>query len=125
MEERDDFLAYLTLLVPLLAVIVLDTLWQNLTERMDRSSMSTTISASPSSEHPPALLNFHRFAPSSANGLASPRYHDVQTAGTRLEKIEEPGVLIVGFELKAMSVEHQYVGTSDSLRSHPSSSPFL
>jgi len=41
------------------------------------------------------------------------KYHDVQTAGTRLEKIEEPGVLIVGFELKAMSVEHQYVGDWD------------
>ena len=41
------------------------------------------------------------------------RYHDVQTAGTRLEKIEEPGVLIVGFELKAYSVDHQYEGEWD------------
>jgi len=38
------------------------------------------------------------------------RYHDVNTKGTRMEKIEEPGVLIVGFELKAMSIDHKFPG---------------
>jgi len=38
------------------------------------------------------------------------RYHDVNTKGTRMEKIEEPGVLIVGFELKAMSIDHKFQG---------------
>mmetsp|Transcript_58539 Transcript_58539/g.137519 ORF Transcript_58539/g.137519 Transcript_58539/m.137519 type:complete len:668 (-) Transcript_58539:237-2240(-) len=38
------------------------------------------------------------------------RYHDVNTQGTRLERIEEPGALIVGFELKAMSVKHRWSG---------------
>lgn len=38
------------------------------------------------------------------------RYHDVNTKGTRMEKIEEPGVLIVGFELKAMSIDHKFTG---------------
>ncbi len=41
------------------------------------------------------------------------RYHDVQTAGTNLEKIDEPGVLIVGFEIKAYSVDHAYEGKWD------------
>ena len=38
------------------------------------------------------------------------RYHDVNTKGTRMERIEEPGVLIVGFELKAMSIDHKVAG---------------
>ena len=41
------------------------------------------------------------------------RYHDVKTAGTNLERIDEPGVLIVGFEIKSYSVEHDYIGQWD------------
>jgi len=38
------------------------------------------------------------------------RYHDVQTKGTRMEQVEAPGALIVGFEIKAMSIDHQFEG---------------
>ena len=41
------------------------------------------------------------------------RYHDVKTQGTNLEKIDEPGLLIVGFELKAYSVDHSFEGNWD------------
>lgn len=36
------------------------------------------------------------------------RYHDVEPKGGHMDKIEEPGVLIVGFEVKATSIDHRY-----------------
>ena len=41
------------------------------------------------------------------------RYHDVEPKGGHMDKIEEPGVLIVGFEVKARSIDHQYEGKWD------------
>jgi len=41
------------------------------------------------------------------------RYHHVKPQGGHLDKIEEPGVLIVGFEVHARSIEHQYEGKWD------------
>uniref|UniRef100_A0A7S0EL14 Transmembrane 9 superfamily member n=1 Tax=Hanusia phi TaxID=3032 RepID=A0A7S0EL14_9CRYP len=41
------------------------------------------------------------------------RYHNVKPTGTHMDKIDEPGVLIVGFEVKAKSIEHRYEGKWD------------
>ena len=41
------------------------------------------------------------------------RYHHVKPQGGHMDKIEEPGVLIVGFEVKAKSIDHQYEGKWD------------
>jgi transmembrane 9 superfamily protein 2/4 len=41
------------------------------------------------------------------------RYHHVKPQGGHYDKIEEPGVLIVGFEVKARSIDHQYEGKWD------------
>lgn len=38
------------------------------------------------------------------------RYHNVAAQGNHMDKIEEPGVLIVGFEIQAHSIDHQYEG---------------
>ena len=36
------------------------------------------------------------------------RYHNVERRHNQMDQIEEPGVLIVGFELKASSIDHRY-----------------
>mmetsp|Transcript_39251 Transcript_39251/g.89454 ORF Transcript_39251/g.89454 Transcript_39251/m.89454 type:complete len:333 (+) Transcript_39251:93-1091(+) len=41
------------------------------------------------------------------------RYHNVERRGNQIDQIEEPGVLIVGFELKASSIDHRYEGKWD------------
>ena len=44
------------------------------------------------------------------------RYHDVQTAGTRLEKIEEPGVLIVGLKHTVLIINMRESGMTNVSR---------